>query len=207
MPKPCWAVIRFGFEPLPNGSGVVYTGIIRDDKLHYKYQEHIKAALPDALKQGLYGWEVTDVKITLLDGEHHSLHTHPLDFFVCTPMAVMNGLMNCGTVLLEPMLKVRISVPEICGGVIIRDFIDMRGEFEPPIVNNNTFIIEGVLPVATSLDYPVKLLAQTNGRGTITSRFSHYRECPLELGATTPYRGINPLDRAKFILKVRGAIH
>ncbi len=207
MPKPCWAVVRLGIEPLPRGAGILYDeGNVPHNKLFYKYQNHIKTSVYQSLEQGNYGWALTDMKVTLLDGEHHTIHTHPLDFFVATPMALMDGIRNTGTILLEPMLYARITVPASLLGQVISDITVMRGEFDDPVVGETRCSIECRLPVATSLDYPVRLAAQSGGRAIYSTRFGGYRPCPLELGATTPRRGINPLDRAKWILYARGAI-
>ncbi|MCL2519199.1 MAG: GTP-binding protein, partial [Oscillospiraceae bacterium] len=207
MPKPCWAVVRFRFDPLPRGSGVVYeTAKIPHNKLNYKYQTHIESSFFQSLEQGMYGWEVTDFKCTLTDGEHHWIHTHPLDFFVATPMALMNGLSNTGTILLEPLLKYRINAAQEHLGKVISDVLAMRGEFDSPVITKGAFEMEAILPVATSLDYPIRLAALTGGKGTYYSFFHGYKDCPLELGATATRRGINPLDRAKWILNARGAL-
>ncbi len=207
MPKPCWAVVRLGIEPLPRGSGVVYDeGRVPHNKLFYKYQTHIKSSLYRSLEQGNYGWELTDMKVTLLDGEHHTIHTHPLDFFVATPMALMDGIRNTGTTLLEPVLDVRITVPTHLFGQVISDVTLMRGESDDPVIRETRCVIPCRLPVATSLDYPVRLASLSGGRAVFSTRFAGYRACPLELGATTERRGINPLDRAKWILYARGAI-
>ena len=206
MPKPCWAVVRFLLEPLPRGSGVVYDGgRVPHDRLFYKYQEHIKTSFYTCLEQGIRGWEVTDFKCTLIDGGHHTIHTHPLDFFVATPMAFMNGLRNAGTRLLEPFIRVRISAPEDALGRVIGDITGMRGEFDTPVLKNSVFQLECCLPVATSMQYPVRLASLTGGRASFFSRFDGYRDCPEGLGQDTPYRGVNPLDRSKWILYRRGA--
>ncbi len=207
MPKPCWAVLRLGIEPLPRGSGVVYDGgRVPHNKLFYKYQTHIKSSVMSSLGQGNYGWELTDMRVTLLDGEHHTIHTHPLDFFVATPMALMNAIENTGTVLLEPMLSARITVEDTLFGRVLSDITAMRGEFDSPVIKQGKCTVEATLPVATSLDYPVRLAAMSGGRAVYSTRFAGYRECPTELGATTPRRGIDPRDRAKWILYARGAI-
>lgn len=206
MPKPCWAVVRLRFEPLPRGSGVVYEARkISNDKLAYKYQSHIERSVYSCLAQGPRGWQVDDVKITLVDGEHHTIHTHPLDFFVATPMAFMDGLRNTGTVLLEPLLSVRISAPPEFLGKIIGDFTVMGGSFDDPVITSESFTIEGILPAAKTLDYPTRLASLTSGRAIFSPRFAGYRECLPGEGHDTPYRGVNPLDRAKFILWARGA--
>ena len=206
MPKPCWAVLRFLIEPGERGSGLIFTSEVRDEQILNRYQHQVEQTLPRALEQGLYGWEVTDLKVTLIDGEHHVEHTHPLDFVVATPMGIMDGLVNTGTTLLEPILHFEIAVPEELGGRILGDLIQMRGTFESPVIINGSFVVEGLIPVATSLDYSIKLSSMSSGRGKMKTRFAGYQVCPLELGATTPRRGINPLDRAKYILSVRNAL-
>ncbi|HBS44044.1 MAG TPA: GTP-binding protein, partial [Paenibacillus sp.] len=206
MPKPCWAILRFQIEPGPPGSGLVYDSIVRSSDLLPQYQSETARRVPEALQQGLYGWGVTDLKATLIEGQHHVWHTHPLDFAVATPMGIMDGLARAGTKLLEPILLVRIVVPEENGGRVMNDLVQMRGTFEPPVLQGERMIIEGRLPLATSLDYPVTLSSYTKGRSTFTSFFAGYEECPSDVSAERTRRGVNPLDQAKYILSVRKAL-
>lgn len=206
MPKPCWAVLKFEIKPAPKGSGVIYSSEVPNNKIYYRYQNQVEKTIKSALQQGLYGWEVTDLYIKLVDGEHHIEHTHPLDFIVATPMGIMDGLKNTGTVLLEPMLQFRITVPEETCGKLMSEIIHMRGQFESPIIKGDRAIFEGEYPVATSMEFPIRLSALTSGRGNLSVSFGGYQPCPIELGATTPYRGVNPLDRSKYILSIRSAL-
>ena len=206
MPKPCWAILRFQIEPGPPGSGLVYDSVVWSSDLLPQYQSETARRVPEALQQGLYGWEVTDLKVTLIEGQHHVWHTHPLDFAVATPMGIMDGLARVGTKLLEPILQVRIVVPEENGGRVMNDLVQMRGTFEPPVLQGERMIIEGRLPLATSLDYPVILSSYTKGRSTFTSFFAGYEECPPDVSAERTRRGVNPLDQAKYILSVRKAL-
>ena len=206
MPKPCWAVLRFLIEPGPRGSGIAYKSIVKNDDILYRYQAQVAQALPDALRQGPLGWEVTDAKITLIAGEHHNEHTHPLDFIVATPMAIMDGLVNTGTTLLEPMQAFRLSLPEETGGKAMGEIIRMRGQFDTPVIQKGMFTLEGRVPAATSMEFPVWAASVSSGRANLSVRFDGYEPCPVELGATTPYRGVNPLDQARYILSIRGAL-
>lgn len=206
MPKPCWAILRFRIEPGAPGSGLVYASQVRADQLLVQYQSEVERRVPEALQQGLLGWEVTDLKVTLVEGEHHVWHTHPLDFAVATPMGLMQGLAQTGTTLLEPMLQVRITVPEVYGGKVLSDLVQMRANFDPPQLSGDRFVVEGRLPVATSLDYPVKLSAMSGGRGVITSSFGGYQPSPPDVHAERRRRGVNPLDQSKYILAVRKAL-
>jgi ribosomal protection tetracycline resistance protein len=206
MPKPCWAILKFKMEPLPRGTGLIYESLVRTEKIKQRYQREVERRVPEALEQGLYGWQVIDLKITLTEGEDHIFHTHPGDFIVATPMAIMDGLRNVGTTLLEPMLKYRISVPEDCGGKILGEMVNMRGSFDTPVISKGVFTVEGEVPAATSLDFPVKLAMISSGRGNITTSFNGYKPCSLEQGAVRERVGINPLDRAKYILSIRSAL-
>ena len=207
MPKPCWAVVELKAEPLPRGSGVRFESAIKEKQLPYRYQHHVELSLRDALKQGLYGWEVTDARFTLTGGEHHHVHTHPLDFFVATPIAVLRALTDSGTVLLEPIVRVTLSAGEEFLGKTIRDILQMRGEFDSPAVSKGVFSLEALLPAAASLEYPIAFRSMTSGKGSYYSEFYRYQECPLELGATARRRGIHPLlERSKWILHARSAL-
>ena len=206
MPKPCWACVELTFEPLPQGSGYIFESAVKGGQIPYKYQTHIKTSLNDAIKQGLYGWETTDVKITLTGGEDHFIHTHPMDFFVATPVAFMNGMVNCQSQLLEPFITAKISASEELCGRILSDITLMRGQFDSPVITNGNAEIETQLPLAAAYDYSVRLASLSFGKARYSSQFADFRPCPLELGKTATRRGINPLDRAKWILHCRQAL-
>lgn len=205
MPKPCWAVVEFLLEPMPRGYGVTYHGRLPSNQCFYRYQSHIRTSFNSCLEQGLYGWEVTDFKCTLVGGEHHTIHTHPLDFFVCTPMAFMNGLSQIGSTILEPLLKIRISAPAELSGKLLSEIIKMGGEYDSPVVHSETAVIEAIIPVATSMDFPARLAALSSGKAILSRSFYGYRECKDGLEHVNPRRGVNPLDRSKWILWARGA--
>ena len=206
MPKPCWAVVQFKFEPMPRGYGVSYHGKLPSNQCFYKYQTHIRTSFNRCLEQGLYGWEVTDFKCTLVGGQHHTIHTHPLDFFVCTPMAFMNGMASLGSTLLEPLLDLRISAPAGIAGKIITEIVRMGGEYETPSTFGDVAVIEAIVPAANYLDFPSKLASMSSGKAVCSSTFRGYRECTDGVIHENPRRGVNPLDRAKWILWARGAI-
>jgi ribosomal protection tetracycline resistance protein len=206
MPKPCWAILKFKIEPLPEGSGVIYESDISVDDVHRKYQNEVERTIPKALKQGIKGWEVTDIKITLIEGEDHPVHSRPGDFIVATPMGIMEGLQQTGTTFLEPILDFRISADEELLGNIAGDITQMRGTFSAPTIENGKFILKGKLPLASSLDYPVKLASRSGGKASIHTALSHYQACDNNLGVERAYRGISPLDTAKYILKARKAL-
>lgn len=213
MPKPCWAVTRFRVEPLPLGSGVRYESIVPDTKIHYRYQGQVAQTVPLVLRQGSHGWEVTDIAVTLIDGEDHPIHTHPLDFATVTPIALRRALLNSKTILLEPLWRFRLLVPENAVGKMISEIINMRGtldaippEEEDSEISGRRRLLTGTVPAATSLDFPVFVAQRTSGRGILTLRFAGYQPAPVGEQHNTPYRGIDPLDRDRYILYIRGAI-
>lgn len=205
MPKPCWAVVEFIFEPMPRGYGVSYHGRLPSNQCFYRYQSHIRTSFNSCLEQGLYGWEVTDFKCTLVGGEHHTIHTHPLDFFVCTPMAFMNGLNENGSTILEPLLKIRVSAPADLSGKVLSEIVKMGGEYDSPVIRSDNVVLEAIVPVATSMDFPTKLAVISSGKAVLNQSFYGYRECRDGLEHINLRRGVNPLDRSKWILYARGA--
>lgn len=206
MPKPCWAVLRFEIEPLKTGSGVVFESRVRNEKIYTKYQLQVEQTIPVALRQGPKGWQVTDLKITLVDGEHHVVHTHPMDFIMATPIGIMDALTNAGTDLMEPINRFRITYPEEKSGKVIGEIIGMRGTFNSPLIRKGTAVMEGRYPVAEGIDFPARFSSITGGRGTINTFFDGYDLCPPGVGLEVPFRGISPADREKYILHKRGAV-
>jgi len=206
MPKPCWAILKFAIEPLPVGAGVEFVDKSSPERLLPRYLAQVRQTIPQALRQGPKGWEATDLRLTLVDGESHVYHTHPLDFALATPLAVMNGLVAAGTGLLEPMLRFVITVPEELSGRLIGEVVNLRGSFDTPVIRKGLFTMEGRYPAATTMDFPSRLAALTSGRAALSHRFDGYQPCPDELGTERRYRGISPRDRAKYILWARGAI-
>lgn len=205
MPKPCWAVVDFLFEPMPRGYGVSYHGRLPSNQCFYRYQSHIRTSFNSCLEQGLYGWEVTDFKCTLVGGEHHTIHTHPLDFFVCTPMAFMNGLSEIGSTILEPLLKIRVTAPEELSGKVFSEVVKMGGEYDAPVIRSGIATLEAIVPVATSMNFPERLATLSSGKAVLSQSFYGYRECRDGEEHINPRHGVNPLDRSKWILWARGA--
>ena len=206
MPKPCWAIVGLRIEAGEPGSGIEFHSLVDKIDIHPKYQNEVRQFLPTALSQGIKGWEVTDLRVTLFEGSHHLLHSRPGDFKLATHMAVMKALQAGDTTLLEPMLAFEIRGHSDLIGRITSDIINMRGQIEPAKIDGDVFTLTGRVPLATSMDYVVQLSSLSSGRASLATQFDGYDPCPADLGQTRPYRGISPLDRAKYILWWRGAI-
>ncbi|OCK41985.1 hypothetical protein BA195_12250 [Tenacibaculum soleae] len=205
MPKPCWAIMTFLIEPAPLNSGVTYQSIVSKNDVHNKYQNEIAKTIPKALEQGLLGWEVTDVKITLIKGEDHNVHSRPGDFNLATPMGIMKGLQNGGTHLLEPLLRFEIKTNEELLGKLISELTNRRAIIGSPTFDQDLVILSGTIPVATSLDLSFKLNTICSGRLRLRMVFDKYAVCPEGEGKTKDFKGVNPLDEAQWILHRRGA--
>lgn len=206
MPKPCWAVVTFLIEPLPLGSGIIFESAIRTEYIKLRYQREIESNLDRLLKQGLYGWNVTDLKITLVDGEDHVMHSRSGDFTTATAIALMRGFSHLGMTLLEPLIDFRISLPEEFSSKVLNDIVTMRGTFDSPTIVNGIFTVCGKLPVSTSLNYPINLGILSSGRGVMSTKFSGYAPCPINLGNSKEFIGVNPINRSKYILYARKAL-
>ncbi len=205
MPKPCWAVVKFFIEPLPRGSGFLYESVASEKRIAYRYQEHVKTAVRQTLEQGLKGWQVTDLKVTLVDGEHHVQHTHPLDFFTATPMGVMDGLRNCGTILLEPVLEVRICAPEKALGKVTGELASRRAKLREPSFEGGKFTLSAQIPAEETFDLQETVSSLTGGRGAYSAQLLGYFPCPEGHGKARERAGVDPLDRSLWILHCRGA--
>lgn len=206
MPKPCWAILKFLIEPAKRGSGVTYESKVAPKNIPLRYQHQVKQAIPLALSQGRLGHEVTDVKITLIDGGDHHIHTHPLDFIVATPMAIQDGLNIGGSILLEPIVKVQFILPPQYVGRVLSDVALMRGEVIDTQSENESAVVSALIPAKECIDYPTQVASFTSGEGVMTMALDSYRECPLELGEIEERRSVDPLDKSKYILAARSAL-
>lgn len=206
MPKPCWAIIELQIDPLPRGSGVVFESTVPARDIMPRYQHQVEQAIPLAIRQGMLGWRVDDVKITLVGGNHHLIHTHPLDFIVATPVAFLDGMRRGGSVLLEPMLSARITVPADLGGKVLSKVAAMRGEVTQTESAGDNMRLTASIPAATSMDFPTELSILSGGRGALSMRVSGYRECEMREDAVCERIGVHPLDTSKYILAARNAL-
>ena len=206
MPKPCWAVVEYLIEPGERGSGVEYSSQVGVNDIRAKFQSEIADAIPGAVKQGIKGWEVTDLKITLVSGSDHVLHSRSGNFKLATNIALLKGLTATDTILLEPILSFRIEAPESFIGKITSEIVTGRGLFDPAQMRSGKVVVSGRIPLATSMDFPIRLNSMTGGTARYAFQYAGYEPCPPGEGVVRGYKGISPLDRSKYILKMRGAI-
>jgi ribosomal protection tetracycline resistance protein len=197
--------MTFLIEPASLGSGVSFTSKVRTSDIRNKYINEVKRAIPWSLKQGIHGYEVTDLSITLIEGTEHTVHSNPGDFLLATPMGILRGLENAGTDLLEPMYAFEIKANQDLLGAISSDLNQMNAQIDSPVFGKDSFIICGRVSVANAMNYPIKFNATTSGKGRLKLSLDGY-----EKTATTPdkirsYKGVSPLNESQWILHMRGA--
>jgi len=205
MPKPCWAIMTFLIEPAPLGSGVSFTSNVRTSDISNKYINEVKRAIPLSLKQGIHGYEVTDLSITLIEGSEHTVHSNPGDFLLATPMGVLRGLENAGTDLLEPMYAFEIKANQDLLGPVSSDLNQMNAQIDSTVFDNDFFIIGGRVSVAAAMNYPIKFNATTSGKGRLKLRLDGYKKTIITDDKIRGYKGVSPLDESQWILHMRGA--
>ncbi|MFK7971891.1 MAG: GTP-binding protein, partial [Bacteroidia bacterium] len=205
MPKPCWAIMTFLIEPAPLGSGVTFTPNVRTSDISNKYINEVKRAIPWSLRQGIHGYEVTDVSITLIEGSEHTVHSNPGDFLLATPMGVLRGLQNAGTDLLEPMYAFEIKAKQDLLGPISSDLNQMNAKINSTAFDNDFVIIKGRVSVAAAMDYSIQFNATTSGKGRLKLTLDGYEKTAVTDDKIRSFKGVSPLDESLWILHMRGA--
>lgn len=202
MYSPYYATLKIMVKPLPKGRGLVYESDFTTDLIFQRFQNEVAQTVPMVIKEGVLGWEVTDVKVTLVGGRSIQLATKPSDFRAVTPIAVMDALKDAGTILLEPVQEYELNISRDEAGEVIKDLVAMRASMEDQAILGERFIIKGIIPVATSMEYTVKIASLSQGRSSFRTKFIGYRECPVELGLVKPRKTVDPSDRENYILSI-----
>ncbi len=205
MPKPCWAVATFLIEPAPLGSGVRFTSQVRTSDISTKYQNEVKRAVPWSLRQGIKGWEVTDLHITLIAGEEHTLHSRPGDFLLATPMGILRGIEQADTDLLEPMYAFQIKAHQEFLGAVTSDLTQMGAQLHSPTFDGDIFTLTGRVAVEKAMNYGIQFNATTSGKGRLKLTLDGYEKTAFSEEKVRAYKGVSPLHEAQWILHNRGA--
>lgn len=165
-------------EPLPNGSGVVFENKIRGGAIPKEYISAIEKGAIDAAESGpLAGFPLTDFKITLVDGSYHEVDSSEMAFRTTALMAVREATEKAAPVILEPIMKVEITVPEEYTGDVIGqvnarvgNILGMEDRF------GNAKAIHAEVPLSEMFGYATELRSATQGRGVFTMEFKHYSQ-------------------------------
>jgi ribosomal protection tetracycline resistance protein len=200
--------VRLRVAPGEPGIGLVYVPLGRHDDLYPQFEAEVRRSVESTLQQGLAGWQVTDARVTLVAGRFCSISTTVGEYTDATAMAVMSALAAAGTRLLEPLYAFRLSVPEAAAGRVMAELLQMRAVFDPPVAEGGgRLVLDGTVPVATSLAFPARVSGLTGGRGIWSARPAGYQPAPPGTQAERSRTGVNPLDRNLYRLAIRGAVH
>ncbi len=169
-------------EPQEPGSGYTFVNKIVGGSIPKEYISPIDDGIQEAMKNGvLGGYQVLDIKITLVDGSYHDVDSSEMAFKIAGSMGFKEGCRKADPVLLEPVMKVDVVVPEIYMGDVMGDLNSRRGRIEGMESRAGAQVIASNVPLANMFGYATELRSRTQGRGVFTMQFSHYEEVPRSI--------------------------
>jgi elongation factor G len=171
--------VKISLEPLPPGSGFLFVNDIVGGAIPKEYIAPVEQGVRQALETGiLAGFEIVDVKVTLKDGTYHEVDSSELAFRIAGSMAIKEAAKSAKPVLLEPMMRVEVVVPEEYMGSVTGDLHSRRGRVESTENRLSSTIIQCKVPLSEMFGYSTDLRSRTQGRATYSMHFSHYEEAP-----------------------------
>ena len=166
-------------EPLEPGSGIIFESKIVGGTVPKEYVKPIEDGIREAANSGiLAGYPVIDFKATLVDGSYHEVDSSEMAFKIAGSMAFKDGCKKGKSVILEPIMRVEITVPEEYMGDVIGDINSRRGRMEGMEARGGSQIVRGFIPLSEMFGYATDLRSKTQGRGTYAMEPSHYEEVP-----------------------------
>lgn len=169
-------------EPLPRGGGFEFAEKIVGGAIPQNYIPSVEKGVNEAKQEGvLAGYPVVDVRVSLYDGSFHPVDSSDIAFKIAGAQALKKGLSQGQPVLLEPIMRLTITVPESYTGDITSDLNTRRGRVLGMNPSSGMNVIEAQAPYAELLRYALNLRSLTQGRGTFVMEFDHYEEVPPHL--------------------------
>lgn len=171
-------------QPLEPGAGFLFENKIVGGTIPKEYIPAVQKGLQEALAGGIIaGYEVIDIKVTLFDGSYHEVDSSELAFKAAASIAVKDGVKKASPILLEPLMKVEIEVPEEYLGDVIGDLSGRRGRVEgmESIEGIGLHKVNAFVPLAEMFGYATDIRSKTQGRGTFTMEFARYEQVPSSL--------------------------
>ena len=170
-------------EPLPRGSGFEFSETIVGGVVPREYIPSVEKGVRSALSDGVVaGYPVVDMKATLVDGSFHPVDSSGVSFEIAGGHAATKGIQQATPILLEPIMKVEITVPDNFTGDIIGDLNSRRGRIQGMIPSGDgSTIVQVEAPQSEMLTYATELRSQTQGQGNFTMEFDHFEEVPNHL--------------------------
>ncbi|KAB2460098.1 TetM/TetW/TetO/TetS family tetracycline resistance ribosomal protection protein [Bacillus sp. CH126_4D] len=199
--NPFYATIGFKIERGELNSGITYKLGVELGSLPLAFHKAIEDTVFQTLKQGLYGWEVTDIIVTLTHTGYASPVTTASDFRNLTPLVLMDALKQTETCVYEPINEFELTVPEHAISTAMYKLAAIPATFSEPILHNFSYQLSGSLPVAKTEHFKRMLHSFTEGEGIFTTKPSGYKElkAPFPIRKRVDY---NPLNRKDYLLHV-----
>ena len=175
-----FGVCTIEIEPLPRGGGYQFVDRIVGGVISGGFRVAVDKGIQDKMADGvLAGYPMVDVKVTLVDGKEHSVDSSEMAFKIAGSLAFQKGIESAGAILLEPVMKVAITVPDGNTGDIMSDLSTKRGRVMGMNPNgDSTTTIDAEVPMSEVVRYATSLRSITQGRGTFAYQFDHYEEMP-----------------------------
>jgi elongation factor G len=166
-------------EPGEPGSGFEFVNKIVGGIVPKEYIGPAENGMKETCQSGVIaGFPMIDVKVTMVDGSYHDVDSSEMAFKIAGSMAFKDGVKKCNPVLLEPMMKVEVEIPEDFLGSVIGDLSSRRGQVEGQSIDNGQSKVQSKVPLAEMFGYATQLRSMTQGRGIFSMEFSHYEEVP-----------------------------
>ena len=170
------------FEPNEEGAGFEFENNIVGGVVPREYVGSVEQGIEESMENGvLAGYPLIDVKASLYDGSYHDVDSNEMAFKIAGSMALKAAKSKCQPVLLEPMMKVEIVIPEEYMGDIMGDVTSRRGRVDGMESRGNAQLVNAYVPLAEMFGYATALRSNTQGRGTYTMFFDHYEEVPKSI--------------------------
>jgi elongation factor G len=166
-------------EPLPPGSGYVFEDAVVGGAIPKEFIQPTNAGIREAMGNGpLGGYELVDMKARLIDGSYHEVDSSELAFKIAGSMALREALKHAAPIILEPIMKVEVVMPEEYLGDVIGNLNARRGHIDGMDTVAGSQVVRCTVPLAEMFGYATDLRSRTQGRGVFTMQFSHFYEVP-----------------------------
>lgn len=167
------------FSPNDEGKGFEFINGIVGGVVPREYIPAVQAGLEDSLNRGvLAGYPLVDIKARLFDGSYHDVDSSEMAFKIAASMALKNAASKCKPVILEPMMRVEVVIPEEYLGDIMGQITARRGRVEGMEARGNAQVVRAMVPLSEMFGYATALRSSTQGRGVFSMHFDHYEEVP-----------------------------
>ncbi|MGG3891689.1 elongation factor G [Metabacillus fastidiosus] len=167
------------FEPNEEGKGFEFENKIVGGVVPREYIPAVGAGLEDSMQNGvLAGYPLVDIKAALVDGSYHDVDSSEMAFKIAASLALKSAASKCNPVILEPVMKVEVVIPEEYMGDTMGGITARRGRVEGMEARGNAQVVRAMVPLSEMFGYATSLRSNTQGRGVFTMTFDHYEEVP-----------------------------